>query len=253
MTDGQAILRTIVENPHDDAPRLVYADWLEEHGRVERAEFIRLQCALDRMSPAEKQAHFNWSARAKALWDRHRSEWLAELPQPTGVDWFTEFRRGFPHGISFAHVRAFEDAADLVFAAAPVVHIDVSDVRGIQVEAISESPYAPRLLRLDLFYSHIGPHGAFVLATSPRLRGLRQLHLASNQIRDEGAEHLAKSASLAGLKSLVLVRNGIGTTGGRALAAALYLSRALKLYLRYNHIDPDTLSRLRDRFPRLVV
>jgi len=252
MSDGQAILRTIVENPADDAPRLVYADWLEEQGRPERAEFIRLQIALGRMSPAEQQAHFNWSARAKALWDLYRSEWLAELPHPAGVDWFTEFRRGFPNGASFAHVRAFEDAADVVFAAAPIGHIGVSDVRGMQVEAISESPYASRLVRLDLFYSHIGPHGAAMLATAPRLRGLRHLHLASNRIRDEGAEHLARSLSLAGLRSLVLVRNRIGTAGGRALAAAPHLSRMLKLYLRYNDIDPDTLSRLRDRFPRLV-
>src|SRR5262249_31907086 len=130
MSDGQAILRTIVENPADDAPRLVYADWLEEQGRPGRAEVIPLQCALYRMSPAEQQVHFNWSARAKALWDRYRSEWLAELPRPPGVDWFTEFKRGFPYRASFAHVRAFEDAADAVFAAAPVGHIDVRDVRG---------------------------------------------------------------------------------------------------------------------------
>src|SRR5262249_54909259 len=128
MSDGQAILRTIVENPADDAPRLVYADWLEEQGRPEPAQFIRLQCALYRMSLAEQQVHFNWSARAKALWDRYRSEWLAELPQPPGVDWFTEFRRGFPRRVAFAHVRAFEDAADVVFAAAPISHINVSDV-----------------------------------------------------------------------------------------------------------------------------
>jgi len=27
--------------PDDDAPRLVYADWLEEHGQPERAGLIR--------------------------------------------------------------------------------------------------------------------------------------------------------------------------------------------------------------------
>lgn len=45
MTDTPFI-RTILENPDDDGPRLVYADWLEEDGRAERAEFIRLQIKL---------------------------------------------------------------------------------------------------------------------------------------------------------------------------------------------------------------
>lgn len=44
--DGLAMLRTILERPDNDAARLVYADWLEEHGETERAEFIRAQCEL---------------------------------------------------------------------------------------------------------------------------------------------------------------------------------------------------------------
>lgn len=48
MTDGEAILRTILDNPDDDAPRLVYADWLDEHGQEEAAEFIRVQVELAR-------------------------------------------------------------------------------------------------------------------------------------------------------------------------------------------------------------
>jgi uncharacterized protein (TIGR02996 family) len=38
-------LRAVRDNPDDDLPRLVYADWLEEHGGdPEWAEFIRIQC-----------------------------------------------------------------------------------------------------------------------------------------------------------------------------------------------------------------
>ena len=35
----------ILADPFDDAPRLVYADWLEESGESEQAEFIRTQIA----------------------------------------------------------------------------------------------------------------------------------------------------------------------------------------------------------------
>ena len=37
MTHDEAFLEAIREQPGDDAPRLIYADWLEEHGRVAAA------------------------------------------------------------------------------------------------------------------------------------------------------------------------------------------------------------------------
>lgn len=49
MHDRDALVRAIIENPEDDSPRLVYADWLDEHGGAARAEFIRLQCELGRL------------------------------------------------------------------------------------------------------------------------------------------------------------------------------------------------------------
>jgi len=44
MTDGAALLKAILANRDDDTPRLVYADWLQENGQGERAEFIRVGC-----------------------------------------------------------------------------------------------------------------------------------------------------------------------------------------------------------------
>ena len=49
MSDREAFLRTIVENPEDDVPRLVFADWLEENGDADRAVFIRAQCEVARL------------------------------------------------------------------------------------------------------------------------------------------------------------------------------------------------------------
>lgn len=46
---NEAFLRGILENPLDDTVRLVYADYLEEHGGDERAEFIRVQCEYSRL------------------------------------------------------------------------------------------------------------------------------------------------------------------------------------------------------------
>jgi uncharacterized protein (TIGR02996 family) len=38
-----------VENPDDDATRLVYADWLLENGQAEKARFVRLEVELNQL------------------------------------------------------------------------------------------------------------------------------------------------------------------------------------------------------------
>jgi uncharacterized protein (TIGR02996 family) len=47
MTETErSLLDAVLENPDDDLPRLVYADWLDENGDPKRAEFIRAQIAM---------------------------------------------------------------------------------------------------------------------------------------------------------------------------------------------------------------
>lgn len=41
MSERESFIRAIVENPEDNTVRLVFADWLQENGESERAEFIR--------------------------------------------------------------------------------------------------------------------------------------------------------------------------------------------------------------------
>lgn len=40
------LLQAVCASPDDDTPRLVLADWWEEHGQPDRAEFVRVQCEL---------------------------------------------------------------------------------------------------------------------------------------------------------------------------------------------------------------
>jgi uncharacterized protein (TIGR02996 family) len=47
-----ALLRAIVADPWDDTPRLVAADWLDEHDQPHRAAFIRVQVELARLRAA---------------------------------------------------------------------------------------------------------------------------------------------------------------------------------------------------------
>jgi uncharacterized protein (TIGR02996 family) len=91
MTDREALLRAVCENPDDDLPRLVFADWLEEHDEPDRAEFIRLQCE---MAKSIYRFHPRYSLREKRFLDAHNSKWRLELPEHPNVTWH-EFRRGF--------------------------------------------------------------------------------------------------------------------------------------------------------------
>ena len=67
MTDGEALRQAVLANPEDDAPRLVYADWLDEHGDGDadgrRAAHLRL--AIREGEPA---AAAYWAAFAPPGW-----------------------------------------------------------------------------------------------------------------------------------------------------------------------------------------
>src|SRR5262245_10972802 len=78
MTDPEALLQAILADPEDDAIRLVYADYLEERGEPERAEFIRVQCDLARLDYKDPR-RTKLSQREAALLEKYREQWLAPL------------------------------------------------------------------------------------------------------------------------------------------------------------------------------
>jgi uncharacterized protein (TIGR02996 family) len=52
MSEETAFLKAILQEPDDDALRLVYADWLEERGDL-LSDLIRVQCSLAQLSPGD--------------------------------------------------------------------------------------------------------------------------------------------------------------------------------------------------------
>jgi uncharacterized protein (TIGR02996 family) len=95
MTDHDALLRAVLESPADDAPRLVLADWLDEHGESERAEFIRLQVAGAR--DPNVIPGLRWrvpAAREAELFRRRWPRWLPADPLSTPRRRMTETRLG---------------------------------------------------------------------------------------------------------------------------------------------------------------
>ena len=68
MTHAEAFLQAILEDPADDAPRLIYADWLEENGDAGRADFIRIQCELARLPEGDPRRPALGYQEQQLLW-----------------------------------------------------------------------------------------------------------------------------------------------------------------------------------------
>lgn len=76
------LLRRVLEHPDDNDPRQAYADFLEEAGEADRAEFIRVQMELARDGywPCGKTRRRDLSllARQRDLLKRHEARWLID-------------------------------------------------------------------------------------------------------------------------------------------------------------------------------
>ena len=55
MTEREAFIRAIIAEPDDDTPRLIYADYLDDHGEAAHAEYIRVSCELARIGPRRRK------------------------------------------------------------------------------------------------------------------------------------------------------------------------------------------------------
>src|SRR5262245_44796938 len=91
MKHPDAFLQAITASPEDDTPRLVYADWCEENGEPDRADLIRAQCELARLTTDSPRRRL-LAARAWELVNRHGEEWAAPV-RDLVEEW--HFRRGF--------------------------------------------------------------------------------------------------------------------------------------------------------------
>jgi uncharacterized protein (TIGR02996 family) len=200
-----ALLRAIIENPDDDAPRLAYADFLEKTGQdPERAAFIRADClrwSLDRDDPRIDSV---WEEAGELL-KRHREKWLRGVPQ-----WARQrayFHRGFVDHVQVDARPFLRDGARLL-AAQPVRRVSL--YRGEHED---------------------GPAIVEALAASPLLLRVAELGLLQWCFRQGEVETLAASSNLRLITALKLVGNGIGPEDVRVLAASPNLTRLRDLGL----------------------
>lgn len=84
-----ALLAAIHAQPKDNTIRLVYADWLQENGQPEYAEFVRLSIRLYRPISPEPELRSRW----EILRTNFGKQWAAPMPKPLSGD---NYGRGLP-------------------------------------------------------------------------------------------------------------------------------------------------------------
>lgn len=119
MSDERALIAAILTHHDEDTPRLMYADYLDENGQPERAEFIRVQCELARIiaagtadpkkgvnlatgrykSPPDFERWQVLDRRERELFNYAWQNWLGAcreiVPKGMRIPEYVEFRRGF--------------------------------------------------------------------------------------------------------------------------------------------------------------
>jgi uncharacterized protein (TIGR02996 family) len=173
MKDVKSWIKAIRAEVEDDIPRLACADWLEERGQTERAEFIRVQCALARIEGDDPRRP-DLARREEELLDAHEAEWLKELPA-WAAKARIEFRRGFVAEVA-AGVKTFLSKAAGLFARAPVTRL-FTRIDKAGLEALTDSAHLAGLC--DLSLGDADPAGVARLLASPHAAGLRGLHLVA--------------------------------------------------------------------------
>ena len=181
MTDHDPFLHAIVSQPDADAPRLIYADWLEEQGHAERAEFIRVQCELAAMKASDV-----------ATWDlirlqelEEREEELLELPAALGENPIREvarhcrYQRGFIEEATFSQ-GMFLFQAERALRWVPLRRLTLTHLEEPHLPILAKTPALARLQGLTLRHEANEQQVLDLqeLMASPHLGALESLTLA---------------------------------------------------------------------------
>jgi uncharacterized protein (TIGR02996 family) len=277
-----AFLRTIVANPDDDAPRLVYADWLDEtedRANADRAEFIRLQIRLESL-PADDPQRPKLAKREKALLKKYAKKWAKPFRD---ILWWWSFGRGFLEGAAvmtermsdnftplfrdliertpLREVTLFQQTGDVacLLPAAPLMkRLRSFRVRGAvflsesgsNLRTLFESEHLSGLTCLEIEGgrngSFFGPRILSAILHSPVLKNLTELSV-SNYLTDlhpTVLRTLARSPSLANLTRLNLGDTTLDRAALRGILRSDYGPNLETLGLQYCKLERGAWSEL---------
>jgi uncharacterized protein (TIGR02996 family) len=238
MSDEKALLAAIWERPQDDALRLVYADWLEESGQPERAEFIRLQLELARLDEWD-DARPALEKREKKALKKFEKAWRTALPPDVRGE---PFVRGFvAPGERRYNARRFCDLAASAFASAPAWDYYLEGAAE-GLAGLARCAHLRRVGRLK-FWVSAGPAETAKMLASPHLRNVRVLSLGHGAEWAEALPALAANAAAEALAELE-VQEGLDDASVEVLASSPAFAK-LRAFGVYQHeVTPEGIRAL---------
>lgn len=231
MDTRAALLRAILDEPDDDAHRLVFADWLDDAGRGGWAALIRAQVALGKVAEPCADPYgdprllpldgLTWHTRRDIAAETESLVGPVTSPsRPRMPCW--KLRRGMveyvevlgEEGVRWfigASARLFEQVplADLVvrtsWASGGRSPVDPASVSQAAIEALVNLPGVGRLRNLDL--RGVSMHGHFrLLAERKWERTTPRVWVSSRGYEDGHGYSIADNETMARLGERLLVR-----------------------------------------------
>jgi uncharacterized protein (TIGR02996 family) len=232
MSEEQALLAAIHAHPLDDAPRLVYADWLDEHGgkaNVARAEFIRVQCELELLAPGEPR-YPALEKRERALLKAWRKEWVKPLKTKFRPD--TKFSRGFPEP-NLSETTSFEELTELTetdLQAAPLWRYEYGVSGSRELDLLLRWPQLHRVTTLALAIDRRSKGWAKRLAACDGLRNVTELDFTDSPLTVADLRTVLDAWAGRRLRELVVNECRIGDVGIRLVATHPATAHLRRLY-----------------------
>ena len=200
--EADALLDAIFDHPDDDTPRLIYADWLQEHSEEPLAEFIRARCAIALLGNHQPRP-LQLREREKKAWEAIKSRWPGFI-QFTGArkEWFYRglFRRrlALNEETFFLHYPEWQQWF-------PVGSLQLSGYWRDQGQITDRPELLARIYELAIESVEDLPASFLInLARHPRLKHLRRLSIGTVRASHDALMELVSAPWLSALHSLSL-------------------------------------------------
>jgi uncharacterized protein (TIGR02996 family) len=213
------LLAALAADPEAEAPKLVYADWLEDQGDP-LAELVRIQVALARDDDVRTRAQDELAQRERQLLAELWPDRPARRPRdrfskdrPIFSDWSYQIDRG----LVTLCIHQWSPAVST--PQPPLAWFERFGWHAIRFE----SPEGDEL--------PLDHKGLAALLDSPLLKSCLGLDLSRARLKIKAIRHLAQSPAVGSLVSLNLSHHLIGVPAATALATSPHLSELLALDL----------------------
>lgn len=238
IDEREAFLRTIFDSPDDDAPRLVYADWLEERGEEIAAKAIRLSIAFFRANDGAVKTEYldefqrlKWQNPEALLphdgllrdvlqtgWNERRVSALLTTGELSDLERFRALAVGRPWLFAVSHLTLRSDIGrindagpfETIYRSVALRNVNALDLAG-EEDPIVESIVTDDgggLIGYPTYDTRLVPTislaGVEALAGNRLCKKLFDIDLTNNNLGNDALRALARSPYLENLRQLTI-------------------------------------------------